>query len=208
MSNEQNGRGTFVVFEGGEGSGKSTQAALLAERTGAVLTRQPGGTAIGMRVRELLLSPDTVGLSDRAEALLMAADRAQHVAELIEPTLASGTDVICDRYMASSLAYQGAGRSLGVEAVTELSLFAIDGLTPDVVFLLDVPVDVSRSRVGDVQDRLERLDDDFHDRVRSTFNELAAGHPDRWVVIDGTLPVDEVTAAIDKVMLERFGWST
>lgn len=208
MTGVQDERGTFVVFEGGEGSGKSTQAALLAERTGAVLTRQPGGTSIGMRIRELLLSPDTVGLSDRAEALLMAADRAQHVAELIEPTLASGGDVICDRFMASSLAYQGAGRSLGVDAVAELSLFAIDGLTPDVVFLLDVPVDVSRSRVGDVQDRLERLDDDFHQRVRTTFNALAAEHSDHWVVIDGTRPVDEVTALIDTVMHERFGWPT
>lgn len=200
-------RGTFVVFEGGEGSGKSTQAARLAEARGALLTRQPGGTAIGAQVRELLLSPDTVGLDPRAEALLMAADRAQHVAETIRPALAAGTDVICDRYMASSMAYQGAGRELGIDEVRALSEFAVDGLLPDVVFLLDVPVDVSRERVGAVQDRLEREPDGFHERVRSAFSSIADNHPQRWVRIDGTQTVEQVRAQIAATMKERFAWT-
>lgn len=199
--------GTFVVFEGGEGSGKSTQASRLAESRGALLTRQPGGTAIGAQVRELLLSPDTVGLDARAEALLMAADRAQHVAETIRPALAAGTDVICDRYMASSMAYQGAGRELGVDEVRALSEFAVDGLFPDVVFLLDVPVEVSRERVGAVQDRLEREPDGFHQRVRDAFSTIARNHPQRWVLIDATQPVDQVWAEVAATMKERFEWT-
>jgi len=195
-----------VVFEGGEGSGKSTQAARLAERRDALLTRQPGGTPIGAQVRELLLSSDTTGLSARAEALLMAADRAQHVHELIGPTLESGRDVVCDRYLASSLAYQGAGRELGVDEVLALSAFAVDGLMPDVVFLLDVPVAVSRARIGADRDRLEREPDEFHERVRQAFLSLAAEEPDVWVVIDGTLSVDAITEQIDAVVAERFGW--
>lgn len=195
-----------MVFEGGEGSGKSTQASRLAERRGALLTRQPGGTAIGSQVRELLLSSDTTGLSGRAEALLMAADRAQHVEEMIRPTLLSGRDVVCDRYLASSLAYQGAGRELGVEPVRSLSAFAVDGVMPDVVFLLDVPVDVSRARIGADRDRLEREPDTFHERVRQAFLSLAAAEPEVWVVIDGTRSVDEISAQIDAAVSDRFGW--
>lgn len=200
-------RGTFVVFEGGEGSGKSTQARRLAEQRGALLTRQPGGSEIGARIRELLLSPDTEGLDARAEALLMAADRAQHVAQVIEPALAAGQDVVCDRYVASSLAYQGAGRELGIEAVLALSQFAVDGLYPDVVFLLDVPVEVSRRRVGGEQDRLEREADDFHSRVRSAFLGFAESHSEQWVSIDGTLSKALVQEQISSAMQERFGWT-
>ncbi|MEM7095117.1 MAG: dTMP kinase [Actinomycetota bacterium] len=198
--------GVFVAFEGGEGSGKSTQARRIAERHGAVLTRQPGGTAIGASIRELLLSPDTEGLGLRAEALLMAADRAQHVDELIRPTLAAGGDLVCDRYLASSLAYQGAGRELGIEAVGALSAFAVDGVMPDLVLLLDVPVDVGLGRIDSAPDRLESLDRDFHERVRSTFLSLAEGDPDRWVVIDGTAAVEDVSAAVDHAIAERIGW--
>lgn len=195
-----------MVFEGGEGSGKSTQASLLAERSGALLTRQPGGSEIGLRIRELLLSPETVGLDSRAEALLMAADRAQHVAQVIRPTLDGGRDVICDRYLASSLAYQGAGRELGVPAVLALSQFAVDGVYPDVVFLLDVPVDVSRARLAGDHDRLEREPDAFHQRVRQSFLDLAAGHADRWVTLDGTAPPDELQRQIADTLHERFDW--
>jgi len=195
-----------VVFEGGEGSGKSTQASMLAERSGALLTRQPGGSDIGQRIRELLLSPDTVDLDPRAEALLMAADRAQHVAQVIRPTLEAGRAVICDRYLASSLAYQGAGRGLGLDAVLPLSQFAVDGLYPDIVFLLDVPVEVSRERLAGDHDRLEREPDDFHERVRQTFLHLAEGHGDRWITLDGTRPVDELQRRIAETLHSRFDW--
>ena len=130
--------GRFVVFEGGEGSGKSTQARLLAERWGALLTFEPGATELGARLRKILLDPATTDLDPRAEALLMAADRAHHVATTIRPALLRGRDVVCDRYVGSSLAYQGYARGLGVEEVAELSAFATEGLVPDLVVLLEV----------------------------------------------------------------------
>lgn len=198
--------GRFVAFEGGEGSGKSTQARRIADARGALLTRQPGGTEIGASIRELLLSPDTAGLSDRAEALLMAADRAQHVDEMIRPALLAGRDVICDRYVSSSLAYQGAGRSLGIEPVLGLSEFAVDDVWPDLNVLLDVPVDVGLARIDGPPDRLEQQGDGFHDRVRQTFLDLAAASPDRWLVIDGTQTVQAVSAVLDAALEERFAW--
>ncbi len=200
--------GIFVAFEGGEGSGKSTQARRVADAHDALLTRQPGGTEIGASIRELLLSTDTEGLSVRAEALLMAADRAQHVDELIRPTLRSGRHVVCDRYLASSLAYQGAGRDLGEDAVGALSAFAVDGLMPDLILLLDVPVDVGLSRIDSAPDRLESLGAGFHERVRRSFLRQASADPDRWVVIDATQTLDEVTAAVDASLSERLGWAT
>lgn len=201
-------RGVFVSFEGGEGSGKSTQARRIAERRGAVLTRQPGGTEIGASIRHLLLSTETDGLSVRAEALLMAADRAQHVDEVIRPTLESGRDLVCDRYMASSLAYQGAGRGLGVDRVAALSEFAIDGLVPDLTVLLDVPVEVGMSRIESAPDRLESLGAGFHERVREAYLDLAAASPQRWVVVDAAQPLDEVAAAVDAIVADRLGWDT
>ncbi len=199
--------GRFIAFEGGEGSGKSTQARRVAEARNALLTRQPGGTEIGASIRQLLLSPDTAGLSDRAEALLMAADRAQHVDEMIRPALVAGQDVICDRYVSSSLAYQGAGRALGIEAVLNLSEFAVGDTWPDLNVLLDVPVEVGLSRIDGPPDRLELQADGFHQRVRQTFLDLAAQTPGHWVVIDATQPVDVVAAELDKALEERFGWS-
>jgi len=199
-------RGRFIAFEGGEGSGKSTQSRRVANERGALLTRQPGGTEIGASIRELLLSPDTAGLSDRAEALLMAADRAQHVDAMIEPALAAGKDVICDRYVSSSLAYQGAGRELGSDRVLTLSEFAVDGTWPDLNVLLDVPVDVGLSRLDGPPDRLEQQDRDFHERVRQTFLDLAEASPDLWLVIDGTQSVEAVAAELDSGLLARVGW--
>lgn len=199
-------RGTFVVFEGGEGSGKSTQARRLAQRRDALLTRQPGGTKIGGQIRDLLLSPSTVGLDPRAEALLMAADRAQHVAESIRPALEAGTDVICDRYLASSLAYQGAGRNLGVEEVLALSTFAIDGVLPQLTVLLDVPIDVGLHRAGSEPDRLEQESARFHQAVRDAFLELARNDPGGWVVIDASVPIATVSAEVDAAVAERLGW--
>lgn len=200
--------GIFVAFEGGEGSGKSTQARRIADMHGALLTRQPGGTEIGASIRELLLSTDTEGLSLRAEALLMAADRAQHVDEMIRPTLASGRPVVCDRYLASSLAYQGAGRELGEDAVRALSAFAVDGLLPDLILLLDVPAEVGLGRIDAAPDRLESLGRGFHERVRQSFLAQATADPERWVVIDGTQPLEAVTAAVDAALTERLGWRT
>lgn len=198
--------GRFIAFEGGEGSGKSTQARRIADARSALLTRQPGGTEIGASIRELLLSPETSQLSDRAEALLMAADRAQHVTQTIGPALASGQDVVCDRYVSSSLAYQGAGRELGIEAVLALSEFAIDGLWPDLNVLLDVPVEVGLGRLDGPPDRLELQDASFHERVRQTFLDLASASPDVWLVIDATQPIEAVAKELDEALAERFGW--
>lgn len=200
------GQGRFIAFEGGEGSGKSTQARRIAGARGALLTRQPGGTEIGSSIRQLLLSPETLGLSDRAEALLMAADRAQHVDQMIRPALDSGQDVICDRYVSSSLAYQGAGRMLGIEPVLSLSQFAVGDTWPDLNVLLDVPVEVGHSRLGGPPDRLEQQGGGFHDRVRQTFLDLANATPQQWLVLDGSLPLDEVSAQLDAALHERFGW--
>lgn len=199
--------GRFIAFEGGEGSGKSTQARRVAHARNALLTRQPGGTEIGASIRELLLSPGTTGLSDRAEALLMAADRAQHVDEMIRPALEAGTDVICDRYVSSSLAYQGAGRSLGIPEVLGLSQFAVGDTWPDLNVLLDVPVEIGLGRIDGPPDRLEQQGDGFHERVRQTFLDLAAASPDTWLVIDGTQSVDAVSAQVDAALQARFAWT-
>ncbi|MBW3668704.1 MAG: dTMP kinase [Actinobacteria bacterium] len=188
-------RGRLVALEGGEGCGKSTQAARLATRLGAVLTREPGGTAVGERVRDLLLDPALVDLDPRAEALFMAAARAQHVAEVISPALAAGHDVVTDRYAHSSLAYQGFGRGLDVEAVRALSDFATGGLWPDLVVLLDVPADVAAGRLGAL-DRFEAAGAAFHQRVVEGFRALAAAEPDRWVVVSGVGSVDDVAERV------------
>ena len=189
----------LVVFEGGEGSGKSTQAALLAARLGAVLTHEPGGTAIGVRIRAVVLDP-TVGraLDVRAEALLMAADRAQHVAEVIRPALSAGRDVVCDRFTGSTLAYQGYGRGLSMDELSWLSAWATGGLEPDVVILLDVPSEVAVSRMKRQPDRMEAAGDEFHRRVVQGYRALAASDPGRWRVVDGSGSVEEVEALVVK----------
>ncbi len=180
--------GRFIVFEGGEGSGKSTQAALLARRLGAVLTHEPGGTEVGARIRAIVLDPAVgSGLDFRAEALLMAADRAQHVAEVVAPALAAGRDVVTDRFSASTLAYQGYGHGLPRHDLARLSEWASDGLEPDVVVLLEVDAVVAAARQGNRPlDRLEAHDAEFHRRVRDGYRALAAADPGRWVVVEGT----------------------
>lgn len=185
-------RGVFVAFEGGEASGKSTQATRLAARIDAVLTREPGGTPIGEQVRALLLDPAGV-VDARAEALLMAAARAQHVRDVIEPALAAGRHVVTDRFTASSLAYQGHGRGLSLDDVRALSAFATGGLEPDLYVLLDTPPDVAMARRDRARDRMESAGADFHRRVRDGFLALV---DDRWLVVDGTRPVEEVEAAV------------
>jgi dTMP kinase len=190
----------LIAFEGGEGTGKSTQARLLAERLGpdALFTYQPGATILGTSIRAVLLDPATVGLDPRAEALLYAADRAQHVAEVVRPALADGRVVVTDRYSHSSVAYQGVGRGLGVDAVASVSAFATDGLVPDVVVLLVVPPSVREERLAarGGRDRLESAGEDFHAAVEAAFLDLAAADPERWVVVDGDAAVDEVAARV------------
>lgn len=197
-------RGHLIAFEGGEGSGKSTQARLLADRLGAVLTREPGGTRLGARIREIVLASDDDGLVDRAEALLMAADRAQHVAEVIRPALVAGRHVVTDRFLGSSLAYQGHGRGLPLEDVRRLSLWATDGLEPDLVVLLEVDEVESRARIGVARDRLEKAGSDFHRAVAEGFRALATTD-DRWVTISGHGPVAEVEARIRAAVADRLG---
>lgn len=179
----------FVAFEGGEGSGKSTQARLLASRLGAVLTFEPGGTPLGAQLRSLLLDGDDI--DPRAEALLMAADRAQHRSEVIQPALDRGVHVVTDRYLYSSLAYQGYGRGLDLEAVHSLSRFA-GAPEADLVILLTVPSSVRRERLRGRLDRIESGEEEFHERIEKGFLQLAARDPERWVVIVGTGSIDEV----------------
>jgi dTMP kinase len=200
------GRGRLIAFEGGEASGKSTQAARLAADLGAVLTREPGGTDIGARIREIVLDPAASVIAPTTEALLMAADRAQHVAEVIEPALASGKDVVTDRYIPSSLAYQGYGRGLDVDEVRRLSVWAATGVEPDLVVFLEVPASVAADRLQG-RDRMEAEGRDFHARVADGYRQLAASEPDRWLVVDGEGSVDEVATrvrdAVEKWMASR-----
>ena len=198
-------RPSFIAFEGGEGSGKSTQARILAEAIDAVVTREPGGTAIGQRIREVVLGGEDADLDQRAEALLMAADRAQHVAEVIRPALAQGRNVVTDRFIGSSLAYQGHGRGLPVAEVAQLSAWATEDLQPDLVVLLDLPLAESQGRLGRSLDRVERAGAEFHGRVIAGYRALAAADPGRWEVVDGSGPVDVVAEAVATVVAERLG---
>lgn len=188
----------WIAFEGGEATGKSTQAALLAKRLGAVLTREPGGTGVGERVRALLLDPSVVGLDSRAETLLMAADRAQHLVEIVGPALSAGRDVVSDRSGYSSIAYQGFGRGVGADEVARISSWATDGRWPDLVVLLDVSDEVRAARLATERpaDRLEQAGDAFHRRVRDAFRAMAAADMQRWVVVDGDGSVDDVARSI------------
>ena len=191
--------GLFIALEGGDGAGKSTQARLLRawlEGLGhtVVMTREPGGTGFGRAVRELVLHGDHV--APRAEALLFAADRAHHVETLIRPALARGEVVITDRYMDSSIAYQGAGRALGVDEVRELNVWATGGLAPTLTVLVDLPTEVGRARRGGLHDRLESEEDAFHDAVRKHFLTLAGADPDRYLVVDGELSPEQIHALV------------
>ena len=193
----------FIAFEGGEGCGKSTQARRLAEHLGAFLTREPGGTEVGVRLRALLLDPATGALDDRAEALLMLADRAQHAATVIRPHLAAGRHVVTDRYAASTLAYQGAGRGLPVDELRSLSAWAAAGLEPDLVVLLDVPPEVAHDRLGPGRDRMEGAGAAFHARVREGFLVQAAADPERWITIEASAGVDTVWAEVVGAVTDR-----
>jgi dTMP kinase len=200
------GRGRFVVLEGGEGSGKSTQAKRLVKRLeaagrDAMLTHEPGHTRVGEEIRLLLLHADWE-LDARTELLLMLADRAQHVAEVIRPALAAGTVVVSDRFTPSTLTYQGVGRALGIDPVDRMSAFAAGDLEPDLVVVLDLPDEVAGTRVGAEPDRMERAGGDFHAAVRAAYRTLAAERG--WQLIDahGTREEvgDRVWAAVEAVL--------
>ncbi|MGK2949590.1 MAG: dTMP kinase [Acidimicrobiales bacterium] len=196
--------GRFIAFEGGEGSGKSTQARRLAERLGALFTYEPGDTPLGIELRRILLDAPTLEITDRAEALLMAADRAQHVVEVVRPALEAGRTVVTDRFAGSSIAYQGHGRQLPAPEVEHLSRWATDGLWPDLIILLEVPLSVSSERTGGARDRMEDAGEAFHRRVHDGFLLQAMEDADRWVVVDGTQAPDEVAQAIWQIIEIRF----
>jgi dTMP kinase len=199
------GRGRFIAFEGGEGTGKSTQARILAEGLGALLTREPGGTGLGERIRHLVLDTGVDAVGSRAEALLFAAARAQHVEEVIRPSLEAGRHVVTDRFLDSSVAYQGHGRGLPADEIADLSRWATDGLVPDVVVLLEVGPEVVARRLDRPLDRLEATGGDFHRLVGDGFRALAAADPDRWIVLDGDQDVDALAATIAAAVRDHLG---
>jgi len=197
----------FITFEGIEGCGKSTQARRLAERLGAraLLTREPGGTPIGRAVRQVLLDPANERLAPTTELLLYFADRAQHVSEVVRPALERGKTVLCDRHVESSLAYQGYGRGLPLDAIRMLAALATGGLRPDAIVLVDVPVELglARARRRGAQDRLEAELVEFHERVRAGYEALLAAEPERWLRVDGRGSEQEVFEALLRALAER-----
>ncbi len=194
----------YVAFEGGDGSGKSTQSARLVEHLDAVATREPGGTDLGRSIRDLVLH-GTEAIDPWAEFLLYAADRAHHMTTVVEPALAAGRSVVSDRSAYSSLAYQGVGRELGLDAVRTINDHALRGRWPDVVILLDLDPDRGRQRLGRELDRLERAGATFHARVRQAFLDLAAADPERWLLLDASRPRGEITSAIIDFVDDRRG---
>lgn len=192
--------GLFVCFEGGEGGGKSTQSRLLGEWLEGeghtvVLTRQPGGTPVGQRVREIVLSPETGDLSNRTEVLLYAADKAEHVDTVILPALERGEVVITDRYVDSALAYQGAGRTEAVAEVAQINAWATRDLRPHLTVVLDLAPQAGLGRFEE-RDRIEGESLGFHERVRSAFLEMAAADPERYLVLDARDTIESIHAQI------------
>jgi dTMP kinase len=201
-------KGHFVVFEGGEGAGKSTQMSAFAKWLDArgddvVVTREPGGTPIGERIRDLLLDLKSEGMNPRTEALLYAADRAQHVADVIRPALEAGKTVVSDRFIDSSLAYQGLARGLGIDDIFQISDWAIDGLMPDLVFYLKLDPETGLSRMDGDRDRIEKEDSEFHQLVAKGYLELAEKFPGRFVVLDASKPPNVLHHEIVRAFEER-----
>lgn len=206
--------GRLIALEGVDGCGKSTQAVRLAGALGALLTHEPGATALGAMLRRILLhgtsgddagAPDTVPVP-RAEALLMASDRAQHVTAVIRPALAAGRWVVTDRFSGSTLAYQGFGRGLPLDGLRRVVEWAADGVSPDLCVLIDISPATARQRLAPVApDRLERLDEAFFVRVREGYLALAREDPEHWVVLDGSGAPDDVGAAVLDAVRTRLG---
>ena len=189
--------GFFVVFEGGDGAGKSTQVKQLTEKLTklnetVVLTREPGGTELGKKIREILLDQNEFEVSPRMEALLFAADRSINMSQIIKPALEKGNVVIADRHIDSSIAYQGVGRGLGAQTIEDISRWAVQGIVPDLTVLLDVDANTGQSRLQ-IKDRLDRESNDFHTKVNQAFRDLAKANPDRYIVIDAVKPVEEIS---------------
>ena len=203
-------RGVFVCFEGGEGAGKSTQSRLLRERLESqghvvLLTREPGATPVGANVRQIVLDPATGELADRTEALLYAADKAEHIHAVVGPALGRGEVVVTDRYVDSTLAYQGAGRSLDAAELEWVARWATDDLRPHLTVLLDLDPAQGLTRFAE-RDRIEGESIEFHQRVRAEFLRLAAADPDHYLVLDARAPVAEIAEAVHKrvaPMLQR-----
>ena len=196
----------FITLEGPEGSGKSTQAARLAASLGAVLTQETGGTDIGQRLREVLHDTDNNHLDPRAEALIVAADRAQHLAEVVRPALSAGRAVVSDRSVYSTLAYQGYGRQIDLAELRRINDWAVDGCWPDLVIYCTVPDDVVAARLDQRQlDRFELAGDEFHRRVSDGYRRLVVAEPDRWVIVDAAGGIDDTAALIAAAVGERIG---
>jgi len=197
-------RPPYIAFEGAEGSGKSTQAARLAGAIGAVLTRETGGTDIGARLREILHDTSVHDLDPRAEALITAADRAQHIAQVVRPALDAGNPVVSDRSVYSSLAYQGYGRELDIDEIRHLNEWGTTGVWPTTVVFLDTPDEVIAERMKRRDlDRFEAAGDDFHARVLAGFRAMAAADPDRWITVQAVGTVDRVADEIRLALNER-----
>jgi dTMP kinase len=198
--------GLFIVFEGGDGAGKTTQIEKLAQyltdqKKKVLVTREPGGTVMGKSIRDWLLEQTEVEVDPKTEALLFAADRAHHMNTLIQPALAAGNIVISDRYIDSSVAYQGVARNLGVENVKNISLWAVGGIVPQLVIVLDINVEVGQARLNR-KDRLDRESKDFHEKVNQAYLDLAKLDPAKYLIIDAELPIDEIAAKIQDRVAE------
>ena len=198
-------RGRYIALEGAEGTGKSTHAARLATFLGAVLTRETGGTDIGARIRLILHDTALTHLSPRAETLLIAADRAQHIDEVVAPALSSGRDVVSDRSVYSTLAYQGYGRGLAIDEIRRINQWAVREWWPDLVVLIDTPTELLERRMrGRQLDRFEREGEGFHARVRDGFKTMASADPQHWVVVDGSGGMEEVGTNIRRAVTQWF----
>ena len=195
-----NSPGFFIVFEGGDGAGKSTQVKKLTQKLESinetvVLTREPGGTELGKKIREILLDQDEFEVTPRMEALLFAADRSINMSQKIKPALEKGFVVIGDRHIDSSIAYQGVGRGLGAQTIEDISRWAVQGIVPDLTVLLDVDANTGQSRL-ESKDRLDRESADFHTKVNQAFKDLAKANPERYIVIDAAKPVEEIAELV------------
>ena len=199
--------GFFIVFEGGDGAGKSTQVKKLEQslkdlNETVILSREPGGTALGLKIREILLDQTEYEVTPRMEALLFAADRSINMSQVIKPALEKGYVVIADRHIDSSIAYQGIARGLGEQTIEDISRRAVQGVVPDLTIVLDVTTETGQSRLKQ-KDRLDRESEDFHNKVNKAYLDLAQKDPERYVVIDASKPVEEIAKLVLNAFLAK-----